>query len=311
MWEPAYLETYRRGDLEKKIAVAYEILNQCTLCPHRCLVDRHHGELGLCRTGDLPIVASYGPHFGEEDPLVGRRGSGTIFFTHCNLYCIFCQNWDISHGGEGEEISIADLAAIMVFLQKKGCHNINFVTPSHQVYQILAALPKAIEGGLNVPLVYNTGGYDAVETLQLLDGVIDIYMPDFKFWDPKVAAELTIARDYPEVARAAVKEMHRQVGDLVLDDEGIARRGLLVRHLVLPDNLAGTREVMEFLAKEISPHTYVNVMAQYRPCGRAFEHPSLKRFPTDQEIAEAERAARAAGLTRLDRRERLFRWLEL
>jgi putative pyruvate formate lyase activating enzyme len=311
MWEPVYLETYRRGELEKKIAAAYDILNQCTLCPHRCLVDRHHGEVGLCRTGDRPVVASYGPHFGEEDPLVGRRGSGTIFFTHCNLYCIFCQNWEISHGGEGEEISITDLAAIMVYLQKKGCHNINFVTPSHQVYQILAALPAAIEAGLNVPLVYNTGGYDSVETLKLLEGVIDIYMPDFKFWDPKVAAELCVAPDYPEVAKAALKEMHRQVGDLVLDEQGIARRGLLVRHLVLPDNLAGTRECMEFLAQEISRNTYVNVMAQYRPCGRAYVHPSLRRFPTDQELAEAERAARDAGLTRLDRRERLFRWLEL
>ena len=207
---------------KQKIAAAYDILSQCNLCPRNCLVDRHHGERGLCRTGDLPVTSSYGPHFGEEDPLVGRQGSGTIFFTHCNLYCIFCQNYEISHGGEGEEISLADLAAMMLNLQQRGCHNINFVTPSHQVYQILAALPLAIEGGLNVPLVYNTGGYDALETLRLLDGVIDIYMPDFKFWDPQVAADLCQAEDYPEIARQAVKEMHRQVGDLVLDD---ARRG--------------------------------------------------------------------------------------
>ncbi|MBW1990689.1 MAG: radical SAM protein, partial [Deltaproteobacteria bacterium] len=218
-------------------------------------------------------------------------------------------NYEISHGGEGEEITFRDLAAIMVYLQKRGCHNINFVTPTHQVYQILEALPLAIEGGLNVPLVYNTGGYDAVETLRLLDGVIDIYMPDFKFWDPEVAKRVCTAADYPERAREALKEMHRQVGDLVMDEEGVARRGLLVRHLVLPDNLAGTRECMEFLARELSPHTYVNVMAQYRPCGRAAEHPSLNRFPTRLELAEAERAAREAGLVRLDRREKLFRWL--
>ena len=308
MWEPVYLETHRRGLLKAKIEAASDVLNQCTLCPHRCLVDRHHGELGLCRTGDQPVVSSYSPHFGEEDPLVGRHGSGTIFFTHCNLFCVFCQNWDISHGGQGEEITARDLAAIMIFLQKRGCHNINFVTPSHQVFQILEALPLAIEAGLNVPLVYNTGGYDAVETLKLMDGIIDIYMPDFKFWDPKVSERLCAAKDYPERAREAFKEMHRQVGDLVMDDQGVAQRGLLVRHLVLPDNLAGTREVMEFLATELSPNTYVNVMGQYRPCGEAFKHPPLDRFPSKEELAEAEQAARLAGLTRLDRRERLFRW---
>jgi putative pyruvate formate lyase activating enzyme len=273
-------------------------------------VDRHHGERGLCRTGDLPVTSSYGPHFGEEDPLVGRRGSGTIFFTHCNLYCLFCQNYEISHGGEGEEISLADLAAMMLNLQQQGCHNINFVTPSHQAYQILAALPLAIKAGLNLPLVYNCGGYDALETLCLLDGVIDIYMPDFKFWDPQVAADLCQAEDYPETARRAVKEMHRRVGDLVLDDSGVARRGLLVRHLVLPDGLAGTESIMKFLAQEISPQTYVNVMGQYRPCGRAHEHPSLGKFLTGPEHAEAQRLAREAGLTRLDHREKLFRWLE-
>ena len=219
------------------------------------------------------------PISAKKTPWWDSHGSGTIFFTHCNLYCIFCQNYEISHGGEGEEISVEDLAAMMLFLQKRGCHNINFVTPSHQVYQILAALPLAIEGGLNVPLVYNTGGYDALETLRLLDGVVDIYMPDFKFWDPQVARDLCQAEDYPEIARQAVKEMHRQVGDLVVDESGVARRGLLVRHLVLPDDLAGTREIMEFLAREISPRTYVNVMGQYRPCGRAGEHPDLAQIP--------------------------------
>jgi putative pyruvate formate lyase activating enzyme len=308
-WESAYLETHRQGLLKDKIRAAYDILSQCDLCPHRCLVDRHRGERGLCRTGDQPIISSYGPHYGEENPLVGQRGSGTVFFTHCNLYCIFCQNYEISHGGEGEEITPGDLAAIMLYLQKHGCHNINFVTPSHQVAQILEALPQAIEGGLRIPLVYNTGGYDALATLKLLDGVIDIYMPDFKFWDPQVAVELCEAPDYPEIARQALKEMHRQVGDLAMDDAGVARRGLLVRHLVLPDNLAGTKEVMEFLAREISPATYVNVMGQYRPCGRAGEHPSLRKFLTGQEHAQAQKLAREAGLTRLDHREKLFRWL--
>ena len=308
-WEPVYLETHRRGLLQAKIDAAYEILSQCSLCPRTCLVDRHHGELGLCRTNDKPVVSSYGPHFGEEDPLVGSQGSGTIFFTHCNLYCLFCQNYEISHGGEGEEITVADLAAAMLYLQKRGCHNINFVTPSHQVYQILAALPAAIAGGLNVPLVYNTGGYDAVETLRLLDGVVDIYMPDFKFWDPQVAGDFCSAEDYPEIARQAVREMHRQVGDLAMDDKGVARRGLLVRHLVLPDDLSGTRGVMEFLSREISPHTYVNVMGQYRPCGRAAQHPILRKFLTGLEHEEALRLAREAGLTRLDRREKLFRGL--
>ncbi len=308
-WEPSYIQTHRRGLLQPKVDAARDILNQCNLCPHNCLVDRHHGELGICRTGDQPVVSSYGPHFGEEDPLVGRNGSGTIFFAQCNLFCIFCQNYEISHGGEGEEISARDLASIMIHLQQRGCHNINFVTPSHQVAQILEALPVAIEAGLNVPLVYNSGGYDAVETLKLLDGVVDIYMPDFKFWDPEVAGKLCAAQDYPERAREAFQEMHRQVGDLALDDLGLARRGLLVRHLVLPDNLAGTAQVMKFLAEELSPNTYVNVMAQYRPCGRAFEHPSLGRLPTQQEQLEAQEAARRAGLSRLDRREKLFRWL--
>jgi putative pyruvate formate lyase activating enzyme len=308
-WEPVYLETHHRGVLQAKIDAAYEILSRCTLCPRNCRVDRHHGELGVCRTGDRPVVSSYAPHFGEEDPLVGTHGSGTIFFTHCNLYCIFCQNYEISRGGEEEEISVADLAAMMLILQKRGCHNINFVTPSHQVYQILAALPTAIEGGLSVPLVYNSGGYDALETLRLLDGVVDIYMPDFKFWDPQVAKDLCQAEDYPVIARQAVKEMHRQVGDLVVDESGVARRGLLVRHLVLPDGLAGTREIMEFLAREVSPRTYVNVMGQYRPCGRAGEHPSLGRFLSGPEYEAAQNLAREAGLTRLDRREKLFRWL--
>jgi len=306
-FEPAYLKTHRAGLLEPKIAAAYEIMLSCEICPHLCRVDRRHGELGLCRTGDRPVVASFGPHFGEENPLVGQHGSGTIFFSHCNLFCIFCQNWEISHGGEGEEIDVEDLAAIMLRLQSQGCHNINFVTPSHQVPMILAALPNAISGGLRLPLVYNTGSYDSLETLKLLEGVIDIYMPDFKFWDDQVAAALCNAPDYPEVARQAFKEMHRQVGDLALDEDGVAYRGLLVRHLVLPDGLAGTKEIMHFLAREISPRTYVNVMGQYRPCGQADHHPSLAKFLSGQEHREALQQSRDAGLTRLDQRDKLFR----
>lgn len=308
-FEPAYLKTSRDGLLQQKIDAAWDIMLSCQICPHHCRVDRRHGELGLCRTADKPLVASYGPHFGEEDPLVGQHGSGTIFFSHCNLFCIFCQNWEISHGGEGEEIEVEDLAEIMLRLQAQGCHNINFVTPSHQVPMILAALPRAIAGGLRVPLVYNTGGYDLVATLQLLDGIIDIYMPDFKFWKEEIAADICNAPDYPEVARQALKEMHRQVGDLVLDEQEVACRGVLVRHLVLPDGLAGTKEIMHFLARDISPRTYVNVMGQYRPCGRAYENPSLAKFLSGEEHRKALEIAREAGLTRLDRKDKLFRRL--
>jgi putative pyruvate formate lyase activating enzyme len=308
-FEPAYLKAHRAGLLQPKINVAYETMLSCEICPHLCRVDRRHGELGLCRTGDKPVVSSFGPHFGEEEPLVGQHGSGTIFFSHCNLYCIFCQNWEISHGGEGEEIEVEDLAEVMLRLQAQGCHNINFVTPSHQVPMILGALPRAIAGGLRIPLVYNTGGYDSLTTLGLLDGIIDIYMPDFKFWDGKVAGCVCNAPDYPEVARQAIKEMYRQVGDLVLDESDVAYRGLLVRHLVLPDGLAGTREIMPFLAREISPRTYVNVMGQYRPCGRAYENPSLANFLSGAEHREAQQLAQDAGLVRLDRRDKLFRGL--
>ena len=307
----AYLETYNRGLLNEKIEKAYEILNACNLCPRECGVDRLSGEKGICQTGEHAIVSSFNPHFGEESPLVGDHGSGTIFFARCNLLCVFCQNYDISHEGEGLEFSSEQLAKAMLFLQDKGCPNINFVTPTHVVPQILAALDKAIEAGLRVPLVYNTGGYDRSETLAILDGVFDIYMPDFKFWDPKVAEELSDAPDYPEVAREALKEMHRQVGDLVTDQQGIAQRGLLIRHLVLPEGLAGTRQVMGFLAKEISPNSYVNIMAQYRPCGRASEVQALTRTITKEEHDEAIQAARNEGITRLDERKRAFvlKWM--
>ena len=305
-FRPAYLETYNRDLLNEKIEKAYEILNACNLCPRGCGVDRLSGEKGICQTGEHAIVSSFNPHFGEESPLVGDHGSGTIFFARCNLLCVFCQNYDISHEGEGVEFSSEQLAKAMLFLQDKGCPNINFVTPTHVVPQILAALAKAIEAGLRVPLVYNTGGYDSSETLAILDGVFDIYMPDFKFWDTKVAEELSDAPDYPEVAREALKEMHRQVGDLVMDQQEIAQRGLLIRHLVLPEGLAGTRQVMRFLARKISPDTYVNIMAQYRPCGRASEVEALRRTITEEEHQEAIQMAHDEGITRLDERKRVF-----
>lgn len=306
-----YLRLHRAGLLAERIAAARRRLSCCTLCPRRCKVNRLAGERGICKTGEFAQVASYGPHFGEESPLVGHAGSGTIFFSRCNLLCVFCQNYEISHLGEGIETPAAQLAAIMVSLQKQGCHNINFVTPSHVVPQILEALPSAIDKGLAVPLVYNTSGYDAVETLKLLDGIIDIYMPDFKFWSVNSARRFCKAGDYPEKARLAIKEMHRQVGDLVIDQQGIARRGLLVRHLVMPEGLGETREIMQFLAGGISPHTYVNIMEQYRPCGQANKFPPLDRPLDHAEYLDALRAARAAGLTRLDQRntERFLRQL--
>ncbi|GAB4261853.1 MAG: radical SAM protein [Deferrisomatales bacterium] len=297
---PAYRAALADGRLQRAAGEAYRRMASCRLCPRRCGVDRLRGERGFCRTGRRAKVASAGPHFGEEAPLVGVGGSGTVFFSECNLRCVFCQNWDISWEGAGDEVGLGELARLMLALQARGCHNINWVTPSHVVPQLLGATVRAARRGLSVPLVYNTSGYDAVETLRLLDGVVDIYMPDLKWISPEVGRELAGAPDYWEVAREAVREMHRQVGDLELDARGIARRGLLVRHLVMPEGLAGTEQVMEFLAREISPRTYVNVMAQYRPMGRARTTPPLDRRPTSKEYAEAVEAARRAGLTRLD-----------
>jgi putative pyruvate formate lyase activating enzyme len=301
MFEPAYLRLRATDELALRAGRAREILAGCVLCPRECHVDRLRGDKGICKTGSLAVISSYGPHLGEERPLVGRNGSGTIFFTHCSLCCSFCQNYDISHYGLGREERSARLAEMMLELQALGCHNINFVTPTHVVPQILEALGTAIEKGLKVPLVYNCGGYEKVETLRLLDGVFDIYMPDFKFAAPEVAGRFCDAPDYPVVAKAALMEMHRQVGDLSFDQNGIALRGLLVRHLVLPGGLAGTREVMEFLAESLSPDTYVNVMEQYRPCHEAFRDPPMDRPPTSAEFEEALRLARQAGLSRIDR----------
>jgi len=246
------------------------------------------------------MVSSYGPHFGEESPLVGRNGSGTIFFTNCNLRCVFCQNYSISQLGEGDKVSKEELACMMLSLQDKGCHNINLVSPTHVVPQILEAFEMAVKSGLQLPLVYNSGGYDSIETLRLLEGIVDIYMPDMKYSDERNAEKLSGVENYPSINRAAVKEMHRQVGDLQINEDGIAQRGLLVRHLVLPHGLAGTKEVVNFLANEVSPDTYVNIMAQYHPCHKASQFPSLSRRISAGEFQEAVTLARQAGLCRLD-----------
>ena len=297
--KPSYLKLPPNA-LKDKICTAQEILKSCTLCPRNCNVDRTSGETGFCRTGDKPFVSSWNAHFGEEAPLVGSHGSGTIFFTHCNLGCLFCQNWTISHGDEGQEMSFEALADIMITLQNYGCHNINFVTPTHQVPMILTSLEIAIDKGLKIPLVYNCGGYESLEMIRLLDGVIDIYMPDFKYADPEVAKDFSKAGDYPSVAKSAIKEMYRQAGDLIIDEKGVAQKGLLVRHLVLPEGLAGTEKIAKFLFEEISPDTYTNIMAQYYPCYKAHEHPPLDRRLTGDELKKAVKAARDAGLKRLD-----------
>jgi putative pyruvate formate lyase activating enzyme len=309
-FEPAYLKLLRSGDLKSRVAEAYRRLEACDLCPRDCRVNRRASIKGaVCRTGERAVVSSYNPHFGEEDPLVGDGGSGTIFFAWCNLRCQFCQNYEISQLGQGHPVEPEDLAAMMLRLQAMGCHNINFVSPTHVVPQILAGVLIAAQAGLRLPLVYNTGGYDALSTLALLDGVIDIYMPDMKYTDADIAWHYSKVKNYPAVNRAAVKEMHHQVGDLELDERGVAKRGLLVRHLVLPGGLAGTAEVVRFLAAEISPHTYLNLMDQYRPCYKARDYPELNRRITAEELAEAVRLAHEAGLYRLDERHPRLVWL--
>jgi putative pyruvate formate lyase activating enzyme len=271
------------------------------VCPRTCGVNRLAGDIGKCRTSRPAMVSSLGPHFGEEAPLVGSHGSGTIFFTNCNLRCVFCQNYSISQLGDGETVSNEELAYMMLSLQMKGCHNINLVSPTHVVPQILEALELAAERGLHIPLVYNSGGYDSMETLKILDGIIDIYMPDMKYDDEETAREFSGIEDYPEVNKAAIREMHRQTGDLQIDEEGIAQRGLLVRHLVLPGGLAGTNGIVNFLSKEISADTYVNIMAQYRPCYKALQIPRLARPISSAEFREALSLAQEAGLSRLDK----------
>ncbi len=295
---PVYLETYERGELEERIEQLMAILNECTLCPRACGVNRNEGEKGYCKSDSHLIVSSVQPHFGEEDVLIGIYGSGTIFLTNCNLGCIYCQNYDISHLGQGRLMTEEELAQSMLRLQKMGCHNINFVTPTHFTPQIVKALKIAIENGLHVPLVYNCGGYESKRTIELLDGIVDIYMPDIKYSDETHAKKYSNAPDYFVVCKAAVKEMHRQVGDLTVDDRGIAVRGLLIRHLVLPHGLAGSDEVFKFIATELSKDSYVNIMMQYRTMYKAHEYEELSRGVTLSEYREALSCAKKWGLHR-------------
>jgi putative pyruvate formate lyase activating enzyme len=297
--KPGYLNLSESGELAARAADAWRRLQDCDLCARYCHMNRMSTIKGaVCRTGEFAVVHSHGPHHGEENVLRGRNGSGTIFFSWCNLRCVYCQNWEISQKGVGREIEPEGLAAMMLDLQAMGCHNINFVTPSHVVAQIIAAVDIAANKGLEVPLVYNTGGYDSLEALRLLDGIIDIYMPDMKYADPGKAHQFSHVRNYVEVNRAAIKEMHRQVGDLVTDDNGIALRGLLVRHLVLPENISGTKTILEFLAEEVSADTCLNLMDQYRPCYRADENPPLDRAITGHEFSQARAWAVQLGLHR-------------
>jgi len=304
-WEIVWVDGNERtdllnGDLLKiKAEALKKQLNACSICPQRCAVNRNEDQKGICSTGKNAMLSSFSPHFGEESPLVGTYGSGTIFFTHCNLLCSFCQNYDISHEGYGTKVSDEQLAHIMLDLQQRSCHNINFVTPTHVVPQIISALNVAIENGLRVPLVYNSGGYDNVALLRLLEGIFDIYMPDFKFWETDLAFKTCSVKDYRKVCCDAIKEMHRQVGDLIVNKKGIAERGLIIRHLVMPGQLEDTRKILRFIAKEISPNSYVNIMSQYRPCGRADEIETINRPLLQSEYMKAIEIAKEEGLNRI------------
>jgi len=298
-FEPAYLGCYQSNELKRRAAQALVLLADCALCPRACRVNRLADKFAVCKTGRYAVVSSFFAHSGEEDCLRGSSGSGTIFFAWCNLRCVFCQNFDISWEGAGRCAPPEVLAGMMLRLQEQGCPNINFVTPEHVVPQILEAVPLAIERGLRVPLVYNTGAYDSLDSIRLMDGVVDIYMPDFKIWDAEKARRYLRAPDYPETARQAIKAMNEQVGELKLDENGLALRGVLLRHLVMPGNIAGTREIMQWVAQELSPHTFVNLMAQYRPAGKVScsEYAEIDRCISEEEFHEAVENARTAGLT--------------
>lgn len=309
-FRPAYLALYQSSELGARAQEAVAGLAQCCVCPRNCEIDRLADQTGVCKTGRYARVSSYFPHFGEEDCLRGWRGSGTIFFAWCNLRCVFCQNFEISQEGMGAETPPERLAAMMLELQAQGVHNINLVTPEHVVPQVLEALVIAVEAGLRLPIVYNTSAYDSMESLRLLDGIVDIYMPDFKFWSPQLSQRYLKAKDYPEVARRVILEMYQQVGDLVIDEDGLARRGLLLRHLVMPGFLEETKAILRFVAEAISRKTYVNLMDQYYPAGRvdAQHYPELNRQLMRSEYPEAVSYAQELGLTRLDRRRSLH-WL--
>jgi putative pyruvate formate lyase activating enzyme len=297
-FNPAYIGLFKKGELDNRIRHLRESLKECRLCPRECCVNRLEGETGYCGAGAELTVSSAFPHFGEEPPLVGYHGSGTIFLAHCNLRCIFCQNYDISHMGKGEQIAPFDMARAMVKLQEMGCHNINFVTPTHYASQIVASLPKAVEMGLRLPIVYNCSGYESIEVIRLLEGIVDIYMPDIKFMDGKSSTRYSNAPDYPEVVKEVLKEMHRQVGDLTTNSKGIAEKGLLIRHLVMPGGVASTETVLKFIAEEISVHSYVNIMDQYRPEYRAHEYAEISRRITHSEYLDTIQLARSFRLHR-------------
>ena len=300
-FEPSYLKVEREGRLAKLETELWEILRNCRLCPRKCGANRLEGKTGFCSSTDRLKIASFGPHFGEERPLVGTGGSGTIFFSNCNLLCCFCQNWEINHRGDGNAVTHDDLADRMLSLQRRGCHNVNLVTPTHVVPHIVKALRLAIKKGFVLPLVYNNGGYDSLEVIRMLDGIIDIYLPDFKYQDAKLAVKYSSgASNYPEVAAATIKEMHRQVGELQLDSKGVARRGLIIRHLVMPDNIAGTDRFVRWVANELTVTTYVNLMAQYHPEHKAFDYPEISRRITDHEWNQALSWAKNAGLIHFD-----------
>jgi putative pyruvate formate lyase activating enzyme len=300
-FEPAYVELHRKGVLKKRAEELWEMMRGCELCPRRCGVDRLAGKAGFCRATSELEIAAYHPHFGEEAPLVGRGGSGTIFFTHCNLRCVFCINWEISQGGEGTSQTVEDLASMMCELQEMGCHNINVVTPTHYLPHILLAVEAASAKGLRLPLVYNTCGWERVEIVKRLDGIVDIYLPDFKYSSGEMAAKYSSdARTYPEVTRGALLEMHRQVGVARPSGDGIMRRGLMIRHLVMPNGVSGTKEVLEWIAANLPKDTYLNLMSQYRPAYKASRYPEISRRITTQEYREAVQWAKDAGLVNLD-----------
>ena len=305
-FEPAYLDTWRRGEFPARVEAAIAELSDCCACPRNCHVNRLENVARVCNTGRQAIVSSAFPHFGEEDCLRGWNGSGTIFFGLCNLRCVFCQNWDISQQESGGECSGEEIAGLMLALQARGCHNINFVTPEHVAPQVVEAIVEAVPRGLKVPIVYNTSAYDSLQSLQLMDGLVDIYMPDFKFFTYEPSRSLLKAKDYPARAMEAIKEMYRQVGDLKFGPDGLARRGLLVRHLVMPNHLEDTRLIFEWLADDVSPNTYVNIMDQYRPLHQvgtcSGKYDIINRRPTSREMQEAHAAARDAGVWRIDER---------
>ncbi len=301
VYAPPYLELHRSGELKQRGEKLWDIMKECRLCPRNCRVNRMEGERGICRATSKLVVNSAHPHFGEEAPLVGSGGSGTIFFSHCGLRCVFCINWQISHGGEGSEKSIGDLADMMLYLQEIGCNNINVVTPTHYAPHIVLALDEAAGQGLTLPLVYNTCGWERLEILRMLDGIVDIYLPDFKYHSPEMAAKYSAgAERYPVMARDALLEMHRQVGTAHPAGDGLIYRGLMIRHLVMPNNVSGTDRVMEWISKNLPGNTYVNLMSQYRPMYRAHQYPDIDRPLTRKEFQQAIRWAREAGLTNLD-----------